>query len=432
MKTNFLLVRLLGITLLLPAWCKAQWVTATTSPSRVAYQVTRNMQIASDGTIWVNCLLPYGMGAYDSKLYTSTNNGQTWSQGSMSAGTNPATTTQGDAVDVWALDANQAWAIVIPYATTQRQLQKTTTGPLGFGPALTTPDPSRLRFVRFFSPTEGVALADPNTVTNNWGLYYTADGGLTWTPKTVAAMGAATEVLGSCELAGNSIWGVTSRGNVIFSHDRGQNWAAGSTGITNTMRGVAFRDALHGLAYGSQAEMRRTTDGGATWTPLVASGTIRTNRIAAVGSAGTYLSVGQYPVIGTAISTDDGLSWRDVESSFEHDGLAVGSSNQVWTTNITYSAQATMMYLSPTVLGTKTARLNATAYPNPTTGIVILSPTAYARQMVCYDALGKKVLWQILPAGATNLDIAGCASGVYQMQLTGGDANPMYLRIVKE
>ena len=60
------------LLLLVPVWCRAQWVIAPTSPYHSSYQIMSNLQITADGTIWANILRPYGMGAFNSDVYTST------------------------------------------------------------------------------------------------------------------------------------------------------------------------------------------------------------------------------------------------------------------------------------------------------------------------------------------------------------------------
>ena len=425
--------------LLLPAWCQAQWVTPASSPAYVYGNAAKNLQITSDGSIWNNCLATRGMGQFELVVYTSADDGQSWRQTNMNSGnTQNGLGTGFISWDLWALSRTQAWTVFRDPATRRQELLMTTTGPQGFVPAPNNPDPNNLQYVRFFSSTEGVALAGSTTTT--WGLYYTTDGGNTWLAKTVAAPTGTGRGFTACEVVGNSIWAVTAAGNVIFSHDRGQTWGSANTGLAGTS-GVAFRDALHGLAYISSnpAQISRTTDGGQTWTPVAVSGPIRTIKIAALTSQpNTYLSVGTYNGngnigTGSAISTDDGLTWRNLESAYDHDGLAVGG-NSVWATNVNANSPGMLMRLDATVLSSRAAQSPArlVAYPNPTSGPVQVAAVAYPRQATCYDAVGRVVAQQTVAAHTQTLDLSACPAGIYRVRLLGPDNVPGYLRVVKE
>ena len=161
---------------------------------------------------------------------------------------------------------------------------------------------------------------------------------------------------------------------------------------------------------------------------------MRTTQVAAVvGKPGTYISVGDYPKSGTALSTDDGLTWTNLESAYSHDAVATGPGNQVWATATDQAVQKTMMQLNASVLPTRAS--NSTApqgYPNPTTGVVTIEAAAYARQAIFSDVLGRVAGQQLLPAGTTRLDLTTLAPAIYRVQLTGPSAAPVHFQVVRE
>ena len=431
------------LLLLVPAWCRAQWVIAPTSPYHSSYQTMSNLQITADGAIWANCLRPHGLGAFDSYVYTSTDAGQTWPQSLIGGGnvsTGPGRTASGiRALDIWALDAANAWMVTHDYGTDQYQVLKTTTGPLGFGSPLALPTTKPIQYVRFFNATEGIALAAPDMVANTWGIYRSTDGGSTWTLKTVAGTTLTNEEFTSCEVVGRNVWGVTTSDKLIFTNDGGQTWAAASPGIAKYR--VVFRSATQGLAYGydfvpsgQPVPVRRTTDGGLTWTPVAVAGPMRTTQVVAVaGQPGTYLSVGKYPQSGSALSKDDGLTWSNLESTYSHDAVATGPGNQAWATATDDAVTRTMMQLNASVLPTRASNpATPQGYPNPTTGVVTIEAAPYARQATFFDVLGRVAGQQLLPTRATRLDLTELAPAIYRVQLTGSSAEPVHFQVVRE
>ncbi|MET4073676.1 hypothetical protein [Hymenobacter sp. UYCo722] len=403
----------------------------------------RSLQITADGAIWANCFRPHGMGDFDSYVYTSTDAGQTWPQrlvGRGNFGPMPGRVASGTiAFDIWALDAGNAWMVTYDYATTQSQVLKTTTGPLGFDTPLALPTPKPIWYVRFFNATEGIALAAPDMATGSWGIYHTTDGGSTWAAKTVAGAMPANEGFMSCEVVGRSMWAVTNLGKLIFTNDGGQTWTVASPGIAKYR--VVFRSATQGLAYGYEPGapgapllVRRTTDGGQTWTPVAVTGLMRTTQVVAVvGKPGTYLSVGDYPQSGSALSKDDGLTWSSLESTYSHDAVATGPGNQAWATATDDAVTKTMMQLNASVLPTRASNpATRPGYPNPTPGVVTIEAAPYARQAIFFDVVGRVAGQQLLPTGATRLDLTVLVPAIYRVQLTGPGAAPVHFQVVRE
>jgi photosystem II stability/assembly factor-like uncharacterized protein len=72
-------------------------------------------------------------------------------------------------------------------------------------------------------------------------------------------------------------WAVGSGGVVIRTADGGGNWTFGVSGVSDTLRGVAFNNVgTTGILVGSSGVVAQSTDGGATWSQISVAGLGRT------------------------------------------------------------------------------------------------------------------------------------------------------------
>ena len=108
-------------------------------------------------------------------------------------------------------------------------------------------------------------------------LAYSDDGGATWTLVTVGSTNA--EALGSANglfvLDSQHLWLATTAGEVFFSSDGGETWAAqGATSASGAtqLNAIHFVDASVGFAVGNTDVVIKTVDGGAHWTAATATG----------------------------------------------------------------------------------------------------------------------------------------------------------------
>jgi photosystem II stability/assembly factor-like uncharacterized protein len=189
----------------------------------------------------------------NARILRTTDAGLTWTASTVSAGVVGFT-------GVAFADANTV--VVVGGGVTRRS----TDGGQTFG-AVTTPpgvNPTDALKVAFGSPQVGVVVGSGNQV------YWTADGGQTWTAGT----GAALETVGgfrdvafldaSTAIAVGQSVSSLNRGVILRSGDGGRTWTAVDAGITGVFvnYAVAFGSPTVGVVTGDTGSVLRTTTGG--------------------------------------------------------------------------------------------------------------------------------------------------------------------------
>jgi photosystem II stability/assembly factor-like uncharacterized protein len=191
-----------------------------------------------------------GVAAGDNaRILRTTDGGLTWTASNVSAGVVSFT-------GVAFADVNTV--IVVGGGVTRRS----TDGGQTFGP-VTTPPGDAYR-VAFGSPQVGVVVGFGNQV------YWTADGGQTWTAGTGAALdtvGGFRDVAfldASTAIAVGQSVSSLNRGVILRSADGGRTWTAVDAGITGVFvnYAVAFGSPTVGVVTGDTGSVLRTTTGG--------------------------------------------------------------------------------------------------------------------------------------------------------------------------
>jgi hypothetical protein len=220
-------------------------------------------------------------------------------------------------------------------------------------------------WAHFYDNNRGIVLGDPNGSTsggpNTFEIYHTYNGGTSWT--RVPDANIAAPVVGDYGVTdvftwyGNKhLWFGTNHGgtnaiaHVYRSSDTGHTWqSAQITGMLAGVSGLAFRDSLNGLAWGLTSStsgkfiLRRTTDGGITWTTVPTRNKAGTYDISVVPGRNAYMSVGADSAVQasgtlvvngivTSITYDDGDTWNILEQGPSGAGI---NSNPIRMTEIT-------------------------------------------------------------------------------------------------
>lgn len=182
----------------------------------------------------------------------------------------------------------------------------------------------------FWDARHGFTFSDP--IGGKFVILTTDDGGVNWTrtlPANIPPVipGEAAFAASNTQLAvqgSSNAWIATGGGKearVFRSTDRGRTWSVSSSGLPGGtsagLFGIAFSDALHGLAVGGDYAIARgptdravrTSDGGVTWTGanMASPDGVSTGLVFVSGtSPATFVAVGAH---GTAITRDFGATW---------------------------------------------------------------------------------------------------------------------------
>ena len=236
--------------------------------------------------------------------YTKTTNaGATWTPGAIN--TAGLGTSYGLA-NIHAYNADTAWASVYPVAAsnTLQGVYYTTNGGTTWtrqSTASFSTAASFINVVHFFNKLDGVALGDP--ADGYLEFYTTNNGGTTWTrvaQGNIPAVLAADEygTVGYFTTLGNTIWYPTYKGRIFKSIDKGLTWTVsnGPFPNVNSIVDLSFKDQNNGLMIcnsgtGNNGLIYSTSNGGSTWSLVNTSFNtiVDKNAIAYVpGTSNTY------------------------------------------------------------------------------------------------------------------------------------------------
>ncbi len=209
-------------------------------------------------------------------------------------------------------------------------------------------------WVYFWDANNGITLGDPNGSTttgngNRFEIWRTHNGGTNWTRVVDANVPVPLTneygLTNSFTTWKGHVWfGTGGTGSVVgrvyASADSGKTWTVSTpTGLLGGAQGLAFRDSLNGMVWGSTSaasyifQLMKTSDGGNTWTRLNLGTNVGINSICAIPKTKGYMSVGLDSasdqgtgVVGngiiTSVTYNDGASWTILES---HAGAAAGT-----------------------------------------------------------------------------------------------------------
>ena len=293
-----------------PAHWQKQTVPSTAS--------CRSMSAASALVAWAGCTAGH--------VFRTVDGGATWT-----ADTVPGAARL-DFRGIKAFDANTAViASAGPAEQGQAHIYRTVDG--GKHWSLTWSDTTKGIFldgIAFWDTRHGFTFSDP--VGGKLVILTTDDGGSSWTrtpPANIppvllneaafAASNTQLTVQGS-----SNAWIATGGGKearVFRSTDRGRSWTVSSSGLpggtSSGLFGIAFSDAMHGLAVGGDYAIARgptdrairTSDGGVTWTGanMGSPDGVSTGLVFLPGSnPPVFAAVGAH---GAAITRDLGATW---------------------------------------------------------------------------------------------------------------------------
>jgi photosystem II stability/assembly factor-like uncharacterized protein len=171
--------------------------------------------------------------------------------------------------------------------------------------------------ISFGSPTRGVAVANIYSK-----LYYTTDGGSTWSlstkPSSMGTASYSSSVINTVKMvdsltvvaSGWGSWYSLQPTIVLRSTDGGATYvyqsASGASNTYGSGYDVYFKDANNGLIVGNQrgGVVLKTTDAGATWNPITV---FTAHPLRSIAGSGDTVWIASY--YGVFRSTDFGSTW---------------------------------------------------------------------------------------------------------------------------
>ena len=258
----------------------------------------------------------------DSTVLRTADGGTTWQKLTV-------TSDALDFRDVDAVDAQTAYVLSIGNGPASR-IYKTTDAGKTWTQQFKNEDPKVfLDAMTFWDANNGIAFGD--SVSGQFYILTTADGGRSWSRVPQSALPPALENEGAFAASGTNIavfgkshaWigtGAAAKSRVLHTSDRGRTWQITDTplasGASAGIFSIAFRDTKHGIIAGGDYRKEQeavdnlavTSDGGVTWTLVKGLSGFR-SVVAYVPGTKAVIAIGPS---GGDFSADDGRTWTAI------------------------------------------------------------------------------------------------------------------------
>lgn len=293
--------------------------------------------------------------------------------------------------------------------------------------------------VHFFNENDGVAMGDPNS--HGFVIYTTSNGGNTWTlvpySNIPANLSGETGMTNLYDAVGNTLWFTTSKGRIYKTTDKGATWTVANTGFSGTCT-PTFKDANIGIVTlnASPYTLKKTTDGGSTWSNLTPTGSfLNAPHLAYVkGTQSMWIDVSATQgSTGSAYSNDDCASFKNIDmGAAQYTAVAFLDSLTGWAGGFNTSSSDGGIYkwnpnydLTTGVNPIPSVNQNIKMYPNPSSDLVTVefsAPLEASATVTIYNLLGEKV--RILNAASgdnsARVSVSGLSSGMYILTVQSG------------
>jgi hypothetical protein len=280
----------------------------------------RNIVAIDDQVVWAAAYDGSGGAAPCEDITITTNGGTLWTPHTIPGIANL------DIANITAVNAQKAWTCMFPPAatTTGQGIYYTSDGGATWTRQATATFSAAASFadvVYFWDQNLGYCMGDP--INGEFEIYTTDDGGTTWTLVPAAnipnPVSGEFGVVGYFASYGDITWFGTNKGRVYKSIDNGHNWTVSTIpGWSAIYVFPYFMDELNGFAgdrsTAGNGLLAKTTDGGATWTTLTTTGNVFTNDMSYVpGTPNTWVTSGAASgFTGVTYSFDNCATWNDM------------------------------------------------------------------------------------------------------------------------
>lgn len=406
---------------------QAQWIVQSTNFPNQSTGV-RTISIASDDVVWVS---PYDGTAGSTanyRMYSKTvDGGNTWVYGDITAVPSTCAIAM-----IHAVDANNAYAVAYPSGSTLtgQGIYRTTDGGATWARQTTAAFTGSSSFSNVvWMDAEGNGFCQGDPLDGYFELYTTTDFGENWTrvPEANIAAPLAGEYgyVGQIESVGSTIWFTTNKGRIYRSTDKGLNWVAFQTPLSDfgstTMSGnVSFTNDDYGLIVNKDGNLWKTEDGGENWTAITA--TTKSADIAFVQGTMFVVTTGSKTGdTGSAWSEDGGMTWNvNADDGDQHTEMAFNANHVGWSGGFTgQDGSGGIFKYDGTFLAVEDmdAAQNVTCFPNPTNDFLQVQAEAQIQDVRILNFLGQEVSRVAGTANYMTLDLGQMQSGIYFVEV---------------
>jgi photosystem II stability/assembly factor-like uncharacterized protein len=436
----------------------AQWVsqeTGFTAASRGLSQVT----VVDANTVWGMAYDGSGLGENIQEFTLTTNGGTSWTAGTIDVGN-----TAWELNNISPVSGTTAWVSAINNISGDPgngvgYIYKTSDAGVTWTPqcetCFQTAGSSFLNGVYFFNANVGVAYGDPiGSGLGEFEIYRTTDGGANWTQVAAAALpnplsgeyGYNSTPTG----IGNTLWFPTNKGRLYRTTDQGVTWTVAQAPLTDfgaalpaNSGNVHFSTETNGYLLKTSGTVATpvyqyytTTNGGTTWS--TASTFTGTRRILNyIPGTNVMVATSQAAPVGTSLSTDNGVTWTDLEPSGTTQRGASGFFNVStgWCAGFSDGdplGNAGIFKLSgPLATAAFENAAKFKVYPNPATSIVTIStPNVDTANLSVTDLSGKVVMTKSLSGIENTVDISNLSTGAYFFEVSSNNIKEV-IKILK-
>ena len=418
--------------------------------------VPRQISIVDNNVVWVNGSNPSAISVQ--KWSRSLDSGLTWEEGIINLG-NPALQVS----SIYALSAEKAY--VSAFSTdgiTSGGVWVSTDGGVTWtqqtSALFNTPLESFPNFIHFFDDSNGIVAGDPEN--GYFEIYTTTDGGQNWSrvpSQNIPAVNA--EEYGyslKFEARDNSVWFGTNKGRLFKSDDKGLNWVAHQTPLSDFSSGTiagdfAFKNSNDGLLISSTWSLWKTSDGGANWTLMTNSindqSCFNYDIERVPGTTDAYFAWGEKVANGDRSSTyslNGGAFWDDLSTNIPNVtpiqvkfksstiGFCIGNEFPNSLETKFYKLTDPLNVLGGSLSNATFNNNLVIVFPNPTRDIVQISSNAI-QEVTIADLEGKLLFEkQYSNPKETAVDFSNFTSGIYVVKITLRDGTSTTEKIIKD
>jgi PKD repeat protein len=300
------------------------WIKQNSSFSTASRGINY-ISIVDANTVWATGYDGTGNGGNIQEFTKTTDGGANWSANTINIGNSGLGISM-----IHPVDANTAWLAAYPTAGGQTGgIWKTSNGGTSWSRQNSASYNSAASFtnvVHFWDANNGFCQGDP--INGEFELYTTTNGGTTWTavpganipnPSNGNEFGYTRQI----EVVGNSVWFTTSLGRIYHSTNKGLNWSVYTSPIadfggaisTGSSANLSFGSLTEGIIVDNNGTVYKTSNSGATWTPVTISGTVFTNGLCYVEGTNIVFTTGAATgASGSSFSQDGGTSWNIIDT----------------------------------------------------------------------------------------------------------------------